>query len=76
MLKPKSHIYDDLADWIDTRNIASLILDALEEEWGCPPTLARAQELWYRACDALPDLLYHISRDLPDPANDSDDKAG
>ncbi|MGA8849383.1 MAG: hypothetical protein WB564_06135 [Dehalococcoidia bacterium] len=63
-------IVEDLGDWIDQYNIANLVVDALEEEWNCPPTLERAKDLWYRACEALSDFLEQISRRLPDPADE------
>jgi hypothetical protein len=60
-------IVEDLGDWIDQYNIASLVVDALEEEWNCPVTLERAKDLWYRACEGLSDFLEERARWLPEP---------
>jgi hypothetical protein len=66
----KDQLTDDLGDWIDQYNLAHMILQAIEEEYGTV-TLEMAKDLWYRALEYhLPELLKHIARTLPDPASE------
>jgi hypothetical protein len=66
----EDQLVDDVGDWIDQYNLASMIIDAIEEEYGSA-TLEQAQDFWYRALEYhLPEIFEHIARTLPDPAND------
>jgi len=60
-------IVDDLGDWIDQYSIASLVVEAIGEEWSGVVTLERAKELWYLACDGLAKFLEERARWLPEP---------
>ena len=60
-------LIDDVGDWIDQYNLASMIVGAINEEYGIV-TLEMAQDLWYRALEYhLPELFDAIARRLPDP---------
>jgi hypothetical protein len=62
-------IVDELADWIDTRNLACEIIDAHQVYWP-DLSLERCKDLWLRALDNLADFLQAESRYLPDPADE------
>ena len=63
-------LIEDVGDWIDQYNLASMIIDAIQEEYGTA-TYGMAKDFWYRALEFhLPELFEHIARTLPDPAND------
>jgi len=66
----EDQLVDDVGDWIDQYNLASMIIDAIHEEYGMA-TLEMAKDFWYRALEYhLPEIFEHIARTLPDPAND------
>jgi len=50
----EDQLVDDVGDWIDQYNLASMIIDAIHEEYGM----------------ATLEMAKHIARTLPDPAND------
>ena len=63
-------IVDELGAWIDQYTIASMIVGAIEEEWGTV-TLENCKDFWYRALEYhLPELFQHIARRLPDPSEE------
>lgn len=63
-------LVEDVGDWIDQYNLASMIIAAIREEYGMA-TLEMARDFWYRALEYhLPELFEHIARTLPDPANE------
>ena len=63
-------LVDDVGDWIDQYNLASMIIGAITEEYGSA-TLEQARDFWYRALEYhLPELFEHIARSLPDPADE------
>ena len=45
-----------LANWIDTKNIANAIVEALEEE-GAPVTLGNCKVAWEKFCCSLVDRM-------------------
>ena len=66
----RDQLVDDIGDWLDQYNLAAMIIDAIEEEYGTV-TYEMAKDLWYQALEYhLPDLFEHIARTLPDPANE------
>jgi hypothetical protein len=66
----RDQLTDDVGDWIDQYNLAHMILQAIEEEYGTV-TLEMAKDFWYRALEYhLPELFQLIARSLPDPANE------
>ena len=66
----RDQLLEDLGDWIDQYNLAGMIIDAIEEEYGSA-TLEQAQDFWYRALEYhLPELFQHVARSLPDQADE------
>ena len=66
----RDRLLEDLGDWIDQYNLAGMIIDAIEGEYGSA-TLEQAQDFWYRALEYhLPELFQHIARSLPDQADE------
>jgi hypothetical protein len=66
----RDRLLEDLGDWIDQYNLAGMIIDAIEEEYGSA-TLEQAQDFWYRALEYhLPELFQHVARSLPDQADE------
>lgn len=66
----EDQLVEDLGDWIDQYNLASMIIDAIYDEYGMA-TLEMAKDFWYRALEFhLSEIFEHIARTLPDPAND------
>ena len=66
----EDQLVEDVGDWIDQYNLASMIIDAIEEEYGSA-TLEQAQDFWYRALEYyLPDIFERIARSLPDPSEE------
>ena len=66
----RDRLLEDLGDWIDQYNLAGMIIDAIEEEYGSA-TLEQAQDFWYRALEYhLPELFQHVARSLPDQAGE------
>jgi hypothetical protein len=65
-------LVEDLGDWIDEYNLATMITDAIREECGTV-TLQMAKDFWYRALEYyLPELFQHIARTLPAPVSDDE----
>ena len=63
-------LVEDLGDWIDQYNLASMIIEAITEAYGSA-TLEQGQDFWYRALEFhLPEIFEHIARTLPDPADE------
>ena len=63
-------LVEDLGDWIDPYNLASMITEAIREEYGMV-TLEMAKDFWYRALEYhLPEIFEHIARTLPDPSEE------
>ena len=63
-------IVDELGAWIDQYTIASMIVGAIEEEWGTV-RLENCKDFWYRALEYhLPELFQSIARRLPDPSEE------
>ena len=63
-------IIEELGAWIDQYNLASMIVGAIEEEWGTV-SLENCKDFWYRALEYyLPELFQSIARKLPDPADE------
>ena len=63
-------IIEELGAWIDQYNLASMIVGAIEEEWGTV-TLDQGKDFWYRALEYhLPEIFEHIARTLPDPGGE------
>ena len=63
-------LVEDLGDWIDQYNLASMILEAINDDERTP-TLDMAKDFWYRALEYhLPDVFKEIASSLPDPANE------
>ena len=66
----EDQLVEDIGDWIDQYNLASMFIDAIHVEYGMA-TLEMAKDFWYRALEYhLPEIFEHIARTLPDPAND------
>ena len=66
----EDQLVEDLGDWIDPYNLASMITEAIREEYGVV-TLAMAKDFWYRALEYhLPEIFEHIARTLPDPGEE------
>ena len=61
----EDRIIEDVADWIDQYNIASLVYDAIKEEFGIEPTGEQCQDVWYRVLDQLAHLIESCARCLP-----------
>ncbi len=63
-------LVEDVGDWIDQYNLASMVIGAIKEEYGTV-TLEMAKDFWYRALEYyLPELFDSIARRLPDPASE------
>ena len=63
-------VIEELGAWIDQYNLASMIVGAIEEEWGTA-TLDQGKDFWYRALEYhLPELFQSIARKLPDPSEE------
>ena len=66
----EDQLVEDLGDWIDPCNLASMITEAIREEHGTA-TLGMAKDFWYRALEYhLPEIFEHIARTLPDPSEE------
>ena len=66
----EDRLIDELGDWIDPYTIASMIVGAIEEEWGSV-TLDQCKDFWYRALEYhLHTEFEHIARRLPDPGEE------
>ena len=66
----EDQLVEDLGDWIDPYNLASMITEAIREEYGMV-TLEMAKDFWYRALEFhLPEIFEHIARTLPDPSEE------
>ena len=66
----EDQLVEDLGDWIDPYNLASMITEAIREEYGMV-TLEMAKDFWYRALEYhLPEIFEHIARTLPDPSEE------
>jgi len=66
----EDQLVEDVGDWIDQYNLASMIIDSIHEQYGMA-TLEMAQDFWYRALEYhLPELFEHIARSLPDPSEE------
>ena len=62
----QDQLVEDIGDWIDQYNLASVIIDAIREQYGSA-TLEQAKDFWYRALEFhLPEIFEHIARTLPD----------
>ena len=65
-LSIQDQLVEDVGDWIDQYNLASMIIDAIHEEYGSA-TLEQGKDFWYRALEFhLPEIFEHIARTLPD----------
>jgi hypothetical protein len=68
-LSIEDDVIDELGAWIDQYNLASMIVGAIEDEYGSA-TLEQGKDFWYRALEYhLPELFQHIAQTLPDPAD-------
>ena len=66
----EDQLVDDVGDWIDQYNLASMIIDAIHEEYGVA-TLEMAKDFWYHALEYhLPEIFEHIARTLPYPSEE------
>ena len=62
-------LVEDVGDWIDQYNLASMVVDAIEEEYG-KATYEMARDFWYRALEFhLSHLFEQVARSLPDPVS-------
>ena len=68
-LAEQNKLTEDVGDWIDQYNIAQLIVEAVEEEWGIV-TEDMCHELWLRYLYVLPSQLADFACHLPDPTED------
>jgi hypothetical protein len=65
-------LVEDLGDWIDQYNLATMITDAIRQQYGTV-TLQMAKDLWYRALEYyLPHVFEEIANWLPNPVSDDE----
>ena len=63
-------VIEELGAWIDQYTLASMIVGAIEEEWGTV-RFEDCKDFWYRALEYhLPELFQQIARRLPGPADE------
>ena len=66
----EDQLVEDLGDWIDPYNLASMIVGAIADEYGTV-SLENCKDFWYRALEYhLPELFQTIARRLPDPSEE------